>query len=188
MVRRTAISSEPRKKCARPEALITMTKPIRDMAATAMPQARQPLRAAPVDVAGAQMLAHQCRARDRESAPHHHGRVQHVDARRCRPQMPRCRSNAPDERHEQEKAELQHELLQRDRIADVQQPLVARLFEDVAGKEFDGQLLAHPQNQTSTAPHSTNDSPEANGAPAAPMRGAPQFPRMKVYSSGRLTS
>ena len=40
---------------------------------------------------------------------------------------------------------------------------------------------------TKTAPHRTNDSPEANGAPAAPMRGAPQFPRMKAYSSGRLT-
>src|SRR5580698_700611 len=40
---------------------------------------------------------------------------------------------------------------------------------------------------TSTAPHRTNDSPEANGAPAAPMRGAPQFPRMKAYSSGRFT-
>ena len=39
---------------------------------------------------------------------------------------------------------------------------------------------------TRTAPHRTNDSPEANGAPAAPMRGAPQFPRMKAYSSGRL--
>src|SRR5258708_1522417 len=40
---------------------------------------------------------------------------------------------------------------------------------------------------TSTAPHRIKDSPDANGAPAAPMRGAPQFPRMKAYSSGRFT-
>jgi hypothetical protein len=40
---------------------------------------------------------------------------------------------------------------------------------------------------TKTAPHNTNDKPEANGAPAGPMRGAPKLPRMKAYSRGRLT-
>src|ERR1700683_3234530 len=40
---------------------------------------------------------------------------------------------------------------------------------------------------TRTAPHKTNERPDANGAPAAPMHGAPQFPKIKAYSSGRLT-
>ena len=97
------------------------------------------------------MLAHEGRASDGESAAHHHGGIQHIDADVVRGE---CLGPVvvADEGHEQEEAKLQDQLLQGNRVADVQQPLVARLVENVAGIELDGQFLAHPQrHQNRTA-------------------------------------
>ena len=95
-------------------------------------------------IARSQVLANQRGAGDRKSAADHHGRVQHVDADVV---CGECLGAVvvADQRHEQKEAKLQHELLECDGIADMQQALVACLLEEIAGIKFDRQFLAHPE-------------------------------------------